>query len=83
MTQDKKCILVFELGHLLVFYYQTMEEYSQKIQPSEIFWQKKGESTVHGPFPTAWHAVDDYSNSLTPLPDNVISVDFKAKKRIT
>lgn len=86
MTQDKKCILILELGHLIVFHYQTLDEYASKIQPIEVFWQKKGDTTVQGPFPTIWHAVNHYGEAIAPkaiLPANVINIDFKAKKRMT
>lgn len=54
--------------------------------PHEVFWVKKGETHIHGPFINAYLAVTDYSTNLVkPKPDytdNVIKVDFKTKKRM-
>lgn len=85
MTQDKKAYLVFKLGHLQVFYYQTLEDLHKKIQPTEFFWKKVDDNEIHGPFKTTHDAVNHYSEAIAPkpeLPANVIPVDFKAKKRI-
>lgn len=78
--------MIFELGHLQVFCYQTLEEWTRKQMPHEVFWVKKGETHIHGPFINAYLAVTDYSTNLVkPKPDytdNVIKVDFKTKKRM-
>ncbi len=87
--QDNKplAILVFELGHLQVFYYQTMEEWNSKAEIKAYFWHNLSQipRISHGPFPSIFVAVDDYSRNLKPvepLPQNVIAVDFKAKRKL-
>lgn len=85
---DKKPFLIFELGHLEVFCYQTFEEFMNKITPLEVFWHKKGEPKIYGPFTNVYTAVSDYSvyiardKLLPPTQDNLIRVDFKLKRRI-
>jgi len=85
MIPDKKKILMFELGHLEVFCYQTIEEWSQGKPPESVYWQKKNEPEIHGPFASMYQAVNDYTDFIAkpkePVPDNLIFVDFKAKKR--
>lgn len=89
MNEEKKAILVFELGHLQVFHYQTSTEWFRRIPPSEYYWQKRGDFNSYGPFLSVYDAVNDYTKfiaiktNIEPLPDNVITVDFKSKKRIT
>jgi len=81
----KQKIIVFELGHLEVFCYQTIEEWSQGKPAEAVYWQKKGEPQVYGPFASIYQAVNHYSDFIAknkePIPDNLIFVDFKAKKR--
>lgn len=87
MIPAKQPILVFELGHLQVFCYQTVQEWQAGIYPAEFFWQKKGEPRSYGPFVNIYLAVTDYTAQLASKKeetktDNVIHVDFKAKRRI-
>lgn len=86
MTNQKLAILVFELGHLQVFHYQDMESWVKKIQPTELFWHRKGDPISHGPYPSIWDAVQNYSSFIAeeknPTPANLIQVDFKTKKKI-
>lgn len=85
---EKKPILLFELGHLQVFHYQTIDEWAANRPIEQVYWQKRGENIVYGPFETMYLAVQDYSayieankEGAPKLPDNVIQVDFKTKKR--
>ncbi len=87
MNNDGKlAILVFELGNLQVYHYQTLTEWNSKVPPLEYFWHKKNETKSFGPFMTVYAAVNDYSRYIaTPqqeLPKNIIQVDFKTKKRL-
>lgn len=90
MTNPLIPVLIFELGHLQVFHYQTQEEFVKKSAPYIVYWQKKGEANVYGPFDSAWHAVNHYSEIIRAIklasdpnvPDNVIHVDFRTKRRI-
>lgn len=87
MNQDKKiAILVFELGHLQVYHYQDMNSWMRKDPITEVYWLKKGENRQHGPFPNAYEAVNHYTTYIAeeviPIPDNIIQVDFKNKKKI-
>ncbi len=88
MIEDKKPILIFELGHLQVFCYQTIAEWSSGRPPHEFFWQKKGDSRIRGPFHNLYTTVNDYSMQIALEKDgalkdtNIIPVDFKIKKRL-
>jgi hypothetical protein len=86
MNNILKPVLVFELGHLQVFHYQTDDEWRRGTPPGAMYWKIKSSPTVHGPFPTAYHAVNHYSSTLKPsgppTTDNVIHVDFVNKKRL-
>lgn len=82
---EKKPIMLFELGHLMVYCYQTLEEWSAGAVPTEVFWQKKDDGTTRGPFASVYVAVNDYSEFIKPkvqTPDNLIMVDFKTKRRV-
>lgn len=84
MTQEKKPVLIFELGHLQVFSYQTIEEWTTHVEPDNFFWKKKDAAIINGPFKTLFEAVQNYTDTIKPmerLPENVIEVDFKLKRR--
>lgn len=88
MQEQKLAIIIFELGKLQVYHYQTMTEWTHKIAPKEVFWLVKDNPIVHGPFLSAYDAVNDYTKSLNDKEyadqqlKNLISIDFKAKKRL-
>ena len=85
---QKKPIIIFEIGHLQVFGMQTLEEWTQKILAKDIYWKKKGDVTSRGPFNSIYNAVQDYATYInsekasSELPNNVIFADFKTKKRL-
>lgn len=81
-------ILLLNLGPLQVYHYLTPEEVLQKTNPYKIFWQDTQAMKAFGPFLTIADAMTHYTTimsagKLTPaVPDNLIYVDFKAKRRI-
>lgn len=83
-------VIVYELGNFQVFCYQTLEDWTTQVQPKEYYWKKKGEYIANGPFKTIYDATNHFSSNLTLVhdktklsyKDNLIQVDFKAKKRI-
>lgn len=89
MLDQAKPILLFELGNLQVFCYQTMAEWSAGHYPKEIWWNRRGMIGTRGPFQNIYYAVKDYSEYIaaekegkTDIPDNVVFMDFKNKKRL-
>lgn len=83
-------ILLVDLGNLQIFHYQSQIEFENKVPYTQVYWQKKGQPLVYGPF----DSVADATNHFTRMVinernlnrqtggDNVIQVDFKNKKRI-
>jgi hypothetical protein len=90
MNKDTMAILVFELGNLQVFHYPTMQEWASHTVPIKVYWQRKDDtSKAWGPFDSIYAAVSHYDKILaleksfnTVTTENLIYVDFKAKKRI-
>jgi hypothetical protein len=86
-VENKKAILIFELGALQVFHYQTDLEI-QAMQPyKEVFWQDKYAHDMYGPFASIHDAMTHRMWVMsqpvgTDIKSNVINVDFKTKKRI-
>ncbi len=84
--------LLVDLGHLQIFCYQSDHEFTNNMPYKEVYWQKKGTPLVYGPF----YSVGDATNHFTQLiiqernliresqaaGDNVLWVDFRAKRRI-
>lgn len=79
-------ILAFELGVLKVFFYQTIQEWSDKKPVKEYFYRSENEpDIISGPYASIKDAVTDFSNGVKKLPvgkENVIEVDFIMKKRL-
>lgn len=79
--------LLFELDNLQVYTIQTEYDWMTKIPYTEVYWKKKNEIDGWGPFKNIADAMNHfikYRAFLRTLPkDNVIYVDFRAKKRIT
>lgn len=87
---DKRPIIIFELLPLQVFCYQTIEEWSKGLAPEQVFWKRKGQAPMFGPFHNIYSAVHNYTavtakeanNEKIELPDNIIMIDFKKKTRL-
>lgn len=86
----KRPYIILELLPLQVFCYQTLEDWAKGMMPEQVFWKKKQEPTIHGPFHSIYHATKDYETltakevalEKVELPNNIIMVDFRNKKRI-
>ncbi len=80
-------ILLFELGSRQVFHFPSPEELTRNLMPSEIYWQDTNTRRTYGPFPSLMVTMTHFtyvSAQLKAGPNakgNVISVDFKNKKR--
>lgn len=80
--------ILLEIGTLKVFHYATLEEINAKTPYKSVFWQEGTSGGSWGPFPSihealAHHNVTKANKVYVPAPTNVISVDFKLKKRIS
>lgn len=86
MSTPKIPVLLFTMGKLQVFQYETPG------QPlvANFWWQEEGELFSNGPFPTLFATMQHYTwiiatrkeqDKLVPK-ENLIEVDFKAKKRV-
>lgn len=84
--------LIFELGNLQVFHYQTQEEYMMNVGYREVYWQNKVSKHTYGPFPSVYDCMTHYTTIVArqkkgleilgvPTGD-VIYMDFRNKKRI-
>jgi hypothetical protein len=82
-------IILFELGHLQVFYYQTPEDWAKRISPSAYHWYRLTDGVQYGPFPTAYVAVKDYSQFIlkeaeekkNPAKNNILTFDKSKRKK--
>jgi hypothetical protein len=84
--------LIFELGTLQVFHYQTREEFILNTGYREVYWQDKVSMHTYGPFETIYAAMTHYTTLVAsqkkglevigvPVAD-VVYVDFRNKRRI-
>ena len=77
--------LLFDLGPMQVFHVSDTEQVPIAGQ-AEVYWQDMRSKTVYGPFISVYYAMQHYTyTSQKPpevLPDNVIKVDFKLRKRV-
>ena len=86
MESNKKPILLFEIGILQVYHFQTQEDYEANKKYTEVYWRHKVTLYTYGPFPTIDAAVThhEYTMSKMNVEDakNVVYVNFQTKKRI-
>lgn len=85
-------VLLFELGTLQVFHYQTLQERDANKEPYIIHWQDTQLKRLSPQFNTIWEAMADYTKYTRELREakavdappklNVIFVDFKTRKRM-
>lgn len=90
-ASEKKTVLLFELNNLQVYGYQIMEDIEAGKVITEVFWQDNKQGVAQGPFPSIYAATKSYADFCQQMlnnkheslrANNVIFVDFKAKKRI-
>jgi hypothetical protein len=84
--------LIFELGNLQVFHYQTQEEFMFNTGYKEVYWQDKASKNTYGPFKSVYDCMTHYTTTgashkkgfeVLGVPvGTVIYIDFKNKKRI-
>jgi hypothetical protein len=84
--------LIFELGNLQVFHYQTQEEYMMNMGYKEVYWQDKVSKHTYGPFSSVYDCMTHYTTTVASqkkglevigIPNaDVIYMDFRNKKRI-
>lgn len=87
MTEEKRAVLIFELGSLQVYHYQTPEETAANKPYSSVYWQDRDTKQVYGPFPSVYEAMSHYTWNKSVEKGNqntgkVIRVDFKTKKKL-
>lgn len=89
-NKDTRPVLLFELGNLQVFCYQTAEQISRGDWPTNVYWQDKASRHTYGPFESINKAVSHYTWIISSQKTNargsignVVYFDFKMKKRIT
>lgn len=86
MESGKKPILLFELGALQVYHFQTEEQIAAEKKYTDVYWRDKNSQQTVGPFPTIYDAVAHWTWHLSQLSENaaenVIHVDFYGKRRI-
>lgn len=91
IKQEVMPVVIFELGNLVCYTYQTAQENLDKKLYESVYWKFKDSNEHNGPFPNIYSAMKHYTHilqtskviSLAPMPKgNVIEVDFKAKRRV-
>lgn len=85
--ENKKATLIFELGSLQVFHYQTPEEIQYNVPYKDVYWQDKVQKMVYGPFLNVYQAVNHHVWIKTNEKGDkntakIIRMDFKTKKRL-
>jgi hypothetical protein len=85
--ENKRAILIFELGTLQVFHYQTPEEVEFNQPYKDIYWQDRVTKQTYGPFPNIYEATRHHAYiKMVEKGDKqtakVIRIDFKTKKRL-
>jgi hypothetical protein len=84
--------LIFELGNLQVFHYQTQEEFIFNTGYNEVYWQDKISKNTYGPFKSVYDCMTHYTTTVASQKKgleiigvstgDVIYMDFRNKKRI-
>lgn len=79
--------LVFELGRLQVYSFQTKEDLEAKVDSDTFCWTDKNSGHSYGPFKTLHATMEHYTWTVSnqkPEKDkgSVTYVDFRNKKRI-
>lgn len=89
-----KPVLLFQIGTVQVFCYQTESDMLWGRPPEEVYWQDTASKNSFGPFNSISAAMTHYTSqvaagvglsvvSSSPTKsDNVIYVDFRQKKRV-
>ena len=87
MEANKRPVMLFELGALQVYHFQTEEEIQAQKKYTEVYWRDKNSTETVGPFPTIHEAVTHWKWRISQLAENaaenVVYVDFYKRKRIS
>lgn len=82
-------VLIFELGQLQVYSFQTIKQIEEKAPHTKVYWQTKASANTYGPFPSVYDAMKHYTWILASQGNTedktiapVIYVDFNRKARI-
>lgn len=86
---NKKAVLIYEIGRLQVYHFQSAEEIARGDAPKQVYWQDKESRHTYGPFSTIYEATKHYRWTVmsqkvdsTGSVGNIVYVDFAKKKRI-
>lgn len=86
---NRKAVLLFQLGSLQVYHFQTPEEITRNDPYKDVYWQDVSTRRTYGPFKSINEAMIHYTWLIaTQKTDakgsigNVIYMDFKNKKRV-
>lgn len=100
IKQEFMPVVIFELGRLVCYTYQTQQELVDKKPYSSVYWKFKDMPEHNGPFPNIYSAMKHYTyilestkavtvssipkDNILPFDfqNNVIKVDFVAKRRV-
>ena len=86
MANDKKPILLVDVGRAVVYHYVYGSDWLYNHQPTAVYWRLKNSHIEYGPFTSIYAAVESWKLTeeelKNPKVNNVIEVDFKAKKRL-
>lgn len=84
-----KPIMLFQLGNLQVYHFQSPEEIARQDAPKQVFWQDVASRHTYGPFDTIHHAMNHYTwliamqkTDARGSVGNVVYIDFIKKKRV-
>lgn len=87
MTSRLYPVLLFELGNLQVYHFQTKADRAVDKPYKEVHWRDKNTHQSFGPFGSVYQAVSHYTfieeeRKVQDFKTKVISVDFQNKKKL-
>ena len=87
LGQDLVAILLFEIGNLQVYHFQTRADKRRGKAYTEVYWRDKNTLQSFGPFSSVYSAVTHYQfleeeRKAKDFKTKVISVDFRSKKKL-
>jgi hypothetical protein len=80
-------VILYEVGNLQVYHFQTIEDKEYKRPYKEVFWRDKETTAAYGPFSTIHEATHHYISIQQLKKDNkakkkIVLVDFKNRKKL-
>lgn len=88
-TTSKVRVLIFTLGSLQVFCWQTPEEHLTSAPYKDVYWQDAHGGNVYGPFVNIYETmkhytwlVDNQKGDVETKTGQVIHVNFFTKRRV-